>query len=256
MRNGFSIPIFGLGTWELLGEKCKKAVKIALELGYNHIDTAEVYNNQKEIGEAIKEVEREDLFITSKVPGEKLHYYDVIKSCEQTLRELKTSYLDLFLIHWPNFRISLEETLEAMKKLCKEEKVRSIGVSNFDLSLMKRTLDLESEEVLIVTNQVEFHPYSHEEKLLNFCNENKVIFTAYSPLARGKVLRDKIIQGLSEKYGRTKAQIALRWALQKGTVVIPKATSEEHLKENMKIFDWKISEEDMKKIDSLSRKRY
>jgi diketogulonate reductase-like aldo/keto reductase len=255
LRTGYEIPIFGLGTWELLGEKCKRAVEKALKLGYRHIDTAEIYGNESEIGEVIKDVPREDLFLVSKVVPSNLHYNNLLKSCERTLQKLKTSYLDLYLIHWPSLHIPLNETFKVMKKLHEEEKIRSFGVSNFDISLTKKALEEEGEELPITVNQVEFHPYLYQKELLEFCREHDIILTAYSPLARGKILRDKIIQELSEKYKKTAAQISLKWALQKGTVVIPKASSEDHLRENMDIFDWKISDEDMKKIDSVSVKR-
>lgn len=255
LRSNYEIPVLGLGTWELLGEKCRKAVIKALELGYKHIDTAEIYGNESEIGEAIRGFSRGDIFITSKVMPDNLHYNNVLKSCEKTLRRLKTNYLDLYLIHWPNPNIPLKETFRAMKRLHEEGKVRSIGVSNFNINLLEKSL--EEEELPITVNQVEFHPYLYQKELLRFCKGHGIIFTAYSPLARGEIINNKIIQELGEKYKKTPAQISLRWVLQKETVVIPKASSEEHLKENMQIFGWEISEKDVEKIDSIgTRMRY
>lgn len=252
LRSNYEIPILGLGTWELLGEKCRNVVRKALELGYVHIDTAEIYGNESEIGEIIQDFSREDIFITSKVMPDNLHYDNVLKSCEKSLRKLKTHYLDLYLIHWPNPNIPVKETFRAMKKLHEEGKVRSIGVSNFDINLLEKAL--EEEELPITVNQVEFHPYLYQKELLSFCKEHEIIFTAYSPLARGEIIKDKTIQELGKKYKKTPTQISLRWVLQKEAVVIPKAGSEEHMKENMEIFGWEISDKDVEKIDSIGTK--
>jgi diketogulonate reductase-like aldo/keto reductase len=255
LRSNYPMPAFGLGTWQLSGEKCERAVRKALELGYTHIDTAEVYENESEIGSVIGNFPREGLFITSKVMPNHLHYDDVIKSCERSLKRLKTPYLDLYLIHWPSRSIPIRETFRAMKKLHDDGKVRSIGVSNFDICLMENAL--EEEELPISVNQVEFHPYLYQEELLEFCKEHKVVLTAYSPIARGNLIGDGTLLDLGRKYGKTPSQISLRWLLQKETVVIPKATSAEHLRENREIFDWKLSDEDVRKIDSIGvRKRY
>jgi diketogulonate reductase-like aldo/keto reductase len=253
LRSNYSIPVLGLGTWQVVGKECELAVKRALKIGYRHIDTAEYYKNQKNIGNAIKGFDRSQLFITSKVWATNLRFKDVIKSCESTLKELNTPYLDLFLIHWPNPEIPLEETFRAMKVLHDEDKVRSIGVSNFDVSLLKKSLEIE--EILVCVDQVQFHPYNYQKELLEFCKRNDIVLTAYSPLARGKVTKDKTIEELADKYGKTTAQISLKWLIQKDTVVIPKARSEKHLKENMDIFDWKLSDEDVNKIDSMNTEK-
>jgi diketogulonate reductase-like aldo/keto reductase len=249
LKSNYSIPTIGLGTWQLLGRKCEEVVEKALEIGYRHIDTAEIYENQTEIGRAIQAFPRSELFITSKVWKTNLRFKDVLRACESTLKELKTSYLDLYLIHWPNPAVPVEETLRAMKILHEEGKVRSIGVSNFDLSLLKEALEVE--EVLICINQVEFHPYLYQKELLEFCRKHDIVLVAYSPLARGRIIKDKTIRELAKKYGKSPAQISLRWILQKGAIPIPKASSEEHLRENMDIFNWKLSKKDEEKIDSI-----
>ncbi|MDI6826070.1 MAG: aldo/keto reductase [Candidatus Aenigmarchaeota archaeon] len=249
LRSNYSIPVLGLGTWQLLGKECERAVRKALEMGYRHIDTAEIYDNQTEIGKAIQGFDRSELFITSKVWETNLRFKSVLKACESTLKELNTSYLDLYLIHWPNPSVLLEETFRAMKILHEDGKVRSIGVSNFGLPLLKQALEVE--EIPVCVDQVEFHPYLYQKELLEFCKKHDIVFVAYSPLARGKILDDKTIKELADKYGKSPAQISLRWILQKGAITIPKASSEEHLKENMDVFDWKLSKRDVSKIDSI-----
>lgn len=246
-----NIPVLGLGTWMLTGQKCIEAVKKAIELGYSHIDTADWYGNHVEIGQAIKDFNRKELFIVSKVQPHYLSYDDVLRLCDKALRELKTDYIDLYLIHWPNPDIPIEESLRAFKKLQDEGKIKRFGVSNFGIKELKEAL--EKSEIPIVNNQIEFHPYLYKKDLLEFCQKNNVSVTAYSPLGRGELLDDPVITSAAKKYGKTPAQICLRWALQKDTIVIPKASSEEHLKDNMDIFDWQISEEDMKEIDDLNK---
>lgn len=253
LRSNYSIPVLGLGTWQVVGKECEVTVKKALEIGYRHIDTAEFYENQKEIGRAIRGFDRSKLFITSKVWLTNLRFESVLKSCELTLKELNSPYLDLYLIHQPNPEIPLEETLRAMKILHDEGKVRSIGVSNFDIPLLEKALEIE--EIPICVNQVEFHPHFYQKELLEFCKKHDVALVAYSPLARGKIIKDKTISELADKYGKTQSQISLRWILQKDVIAIPKARSEEHLKENFDMFDWKLSKGDVKKIDCIGIKK-
>ena len=255
LSNGVKIPSIGLGTWQLLGKECEYAVKNALELGYRHIDTAEIYNNESDIGNAIRGFDRKKLFITSKVWPMHCNYDGVLNACNNSIKRLGCDYLDLYLIHWPKGVKDLEETFRAFKKLYDDGKVKSIGVSNFYIDELKKSLEIcDKLNLPLSVNQIEMHPYAYDKKILDFCKENKIVVTSYSPLARGLVIRDKIIKNIAEKCNRTPSQVTLRWLLQKRTIVIPKASSEKHLYENLRIFDFKLSEEDIRKIDLIGRK--
>jgi diketogulonate reductase-like aldo/keto reductase len=236
----------------LTGRECTKIVKKALNLGYNHIDTAEAYGNHKEIGKALKEFDKSDIFITSKLWRSDLHYKDALKACDKVLRDLGIECLDLYLIHWPNRNVPMEETFRALKELVENGKVKSVGVSNFTINHLKDAMEIS--EAPINVNQVEFHPYLYQKELWDFCKDNNIQITAYSPLDRTKVFDEPTIIELTKKYDKTPAQICLRWEIEKGLVVIPKSSSETHLKQNMEIFDWELDGEDIEKMDSIKRR--
>ncbi len=248
LSSGNDIPCIGLGTWQLEGKKCEEVVKAAIDVGYKHIDTAEIYGNQKFIGRAIKG-KRENLFLTSKVWFENLRYKDVLSACENTLKELKTDYIDLYLIHWPNRTIPIEETMKALNKLKEDGLIRDIGVSNFTINHLKDALKIG---VKIVANQIEFHPYLYQKELLEFCKSKNILVIAYSPLGRGNLLNDQVINKIALKHKKTPAQICLRWLFEKGVASIPKASSIERLKENLNIFDFELKD-DVRVIDSLNK---
>ena len=253
--HGVRVPVIGLGTWDLRGETCERAVLSALNLGYRHIDTAQSYANEEEIGKALQSssVPREDIFLTTKVWYTHLHYSEVIQVLEESLRKLKTGYVDLYLIHWPSEDVPLEETMSAMVKVKEEGKTRYIGVSNFDVPLLEKARQISPYPIL--TDQVEFHPYYSQKELLNYCQKNKVILTAYSPLARRRLRGDLLLQEIGKKYGKTANQIALRWLIQQEIVAaIPKAANPEHQKENLDIFDFELTPEEMEKISRLDRR--
>jgi len=251
LKDGNQIPVLGLGTWQLTGKECIKIVKKALELGYNHIDTAEAYGNHKEIGKALKGFGRSDIFITSKLWRSDLDYKDALKACNKALSDLGIEHLDLYLIHWPNRNVPMEETFRALKELIEENKIKSAGVSNFTINHLKDAIEIS--EIPINVNQVEFHPYLYQKELWDFCKDNNIQITAYSPLGRTNIFDDPTIIELTKKYDKTPAQICLRWEIEKGLVVIPKSSSENHLKQNMEIFNWKLKEEDIEKIDSIDK---
>ncbi len=249
LASGYPMPVLGLGTWQLVGAVCERITRAAIDLGYRHIDTAELYDNEGEIGRAIRGIDRGDLFITSKVSSEHLRTNDVILACTGSLSRLETDYLDLFLIHWPNDEIPLEETMDGMQYLVEEGLVRSIGVSNFDVGRMERAM--AASESPLCNNQVEYHPYRHRWEIPEFCREHSIALTAYCPLAKGRVLKDPTLTRIGKRYGKSAAQVSLRWLLQKGAIIIPKASSIEHLQSNMAMDGWELSEEDTHQIDAI-----
>lgn len=251
---GIDIPEIGLGTYKLHDRECSEAVRMALDLGYRHIDTAQMYKNEREIGEAlnVSNVPREDIFLTTKIWHTNLESEDVLQTTEETLRNLDTPYVDLLLIHWPNEQYDLRKTIEAMLVLRDQGKAMNIGVSNFPLSMLKKVND--EIRAPIFCNQVEFHPFLDQLDLLDYAIEKDILLTAYSPLAQGKVMKNKQIRDIAESYGKSPAQIALRWLIeQENVVAIPKASSKEHLKSNIDIFDFQLSDEDFDRIDQLEK---
>ncbi|MCS7241605.1 MAG: aldo/keto reductase [Candidatus Caldatribacterium sp.] len=252
--HGAKVPVIGLGTWDLRGEEGYQAVLSALSLGYRHIDTAEFYENEREVGRAIKDsgLPRDAIFLTTKVWYTHLRFQDLIRSCEASLQRLGTDYVDLYLIHWPNEAVPLEESLEAMEKLRAEGKIRFIGVSNFDTHLLDKARTIARSPIL--TDQVEYHPYFSQGPLLEYCQNNRIILTAYSPLARGRLLQDPLLVQIAEKYGKTVAQVVLRWLIEQDMVVaIPKAKNPKRQKENLDIFDFSLTEEEKRAISRLDR---
>jgi len=249
MTNGHEIPVFGLGTWELEGRTCEETVRRALDMGYRHIDTAEAYGNESHIGRALQGFNRSDLFITSKVSSSHLWKKDLIEACKRSLDRLATDYLDLYLVHWPNEEIPLKDTMDGMSHLVEDGLIRGIGVSNFNIDWMKRAIMFS--RIPVVNNQVEYNPYVNENKLHEFCQTNNVTLTAYSPLARGRVLHDHTLIEIGKNHGKSPAQVTLKWLLRKGVIVIPKASSEEHLRSNAEMDDWDLSPEEMEKIDAI-----
>jgi len=252
LNSGDQMPLLGLGTWQLRGEKCTKSVKEALDIGYNHIDTADGYDNHQAVGRGIKKanIDRKELFITSKIKPENLHYDDIKADAERFLDELEIEYLDLLLIHWPNKKIPLKESLKALKEVKAEGLAHNIGVSNFTINHLKDAIKIYPD--LITVNQVEFHPSLYQKDLLDFCQENGIILTAYSPLARGEVFQNDIIKTLADKYEKSASKLALKWLIEKDVVAIPKASSREHLESNFDLFDWELPAEAKEKMDALN----
>ncbi len=252
LGSGHAIPVLGLGTWTLRNEQCKTVVKNALALGYNHIDTAWMYANQKEIGEALREVGaiRENLFITSKIWHTHLKYDQVHSQCDECLADLQTDYVDLLLVHHPgDGTVPMEETLSAFNEIHDAGKAKSIGISNFSIEQMDQARALS--QAAISTNQVEYHVHSKQEDLLQHCQAHQIPLTAHRPLAVGKIVDDPVLRGIGGKHEKTAAQVALRWLLQKGLIVIPKASSDAHLRENLDLFDWELTSEEMETINNL-----
>lgn len=246
------IPVLGLGTAGTKEERGKEAIKHALKIGYRHIDTAQMYGNEREVGKAISEdsVDRDDVFITTKIDNPNHRYEDVIESVEQSLERLRTDYVDLLLIHWPVENVPLKDTLDGMNHLKKQGKVKNIGVSNFTVQLMEKAQ--KKADAPIVCNQVEYHPFLSQEDVLTYCRNHDIILTAYSPLAQGKVIKNDVLKAIGKKYGKTPAQITLRWHVQQPNVIaIPRSESKQHQRENLDIFNFHLKKEEMQRISDL-----
>ena len=248
-----SIPSLGLGTWELRGRKCRKVVRKSLELGYRHIDTAAMYENESEVGSGIVDsgVDRKEIFLTTKINTTEVNNEGIVDAFHKSLSDLKTDYVDLLLIHWPAFSTNLGDMLEIMYGIKESKKARAIGVSNFNTTLLNECTRLGFED--IYCNQVEYHPFLSQEILLRKMNEMGVIPVAYCPLCRGDVTKDSVIIELSKKYNKTPSQVTLRWIIQQNAVVIPKSAKKRRLKENIDIYDFEIDNQDMDRIHGLAR---
>ncbi len=251
LEEGVEIPVLGLGTWQLKGETAQSAVEKALEVGYRLIDTADAYGNHKEVALAIKNsgIKRVDLFLTTKIWQSDLNRENVISAGNRFLNELEVDYIDLLLIHWPNKEINLEETLEAMNELKRKGIIRSIGVSNFTINHLKDSLNAK---VRITNNQVEIHPTLSQIDLRNFCKENNIIVTAYSPIAQGQDLHLPLIQNLAAKYNKPPSHVILNWIIQSGMVAIPRSSNIEHIVDNFRTLDWELEKQDVDEIDNLN----
>lgn len=253
---GVDVPALGLGTWRLAGEDCRRAVETALSLGYRHLDTAQAYDNEREVGDAVaaSDVDREELFLTTKLVNGNRAYDDVLRSTEESLAKLGTSYVDLLLVHNPHQRVPITETLRAMDELVDAGKVREIGVSNFGVDRLHEARETAEHELL--TDQVQFNPYWDQTALLDYCDIHDLVLTAYSPLGHGGVLDDPVLAEIGTRYGKSPAQVALRWCLQHPNVsVVPKATSREHLAANLAVFDFELTAAEMERIRRPSKLR-
>ena len=251
LPSGDEMPIVGCGTWNLDGDTVRDTVCSALDAGYTHVDTAEGYMNEAEIGDVLADYDREELFLTSKVLPSNLNYESVIESCEASLDRLGTEYLDLYLIHWPNPAISLRETLHAMERLHDQEKVRNVGVSNFTAYQLSAAQHIS--DISIAVNQIEFHPWFQRPPLVEYCQDSDVVVEAAAPLARTEILDDDTVLELAKKYDKTPAQVILRWATERDVVVIPKSTSHDHIRENISLFDWELDDDDHQRLNSIDR---
>lgn len=252
LNNGVKMPIMGLGVFKVEdGNVVTEAVKAAIQNGYRSIDTASFYDNEAGVGKGIKDsgVPREDLFITTKVWNSDHGYENTLKAFDISLEKLGLEYLDLYLIHWP-VRGKYVETWKALEKLYHEGKVKAIGVSNFNIHHLEDIL--REGEVKPVINQVEYHPHLTQVELREFCEREGIQLEAWSPLKKGELLGDPVIQRLAEKHQKTPAQIILRWDIQNNVLTIPKSIKEHRIIENADIFDFSLEEEDMQEINGLN----
>jgi len=249
---GTSVPLLGFGTWQIEGSDATEAVRDALEIGYRQIDTARIYGNEAEVGAGIagSGVDRADIFLTTKIFKGDFAPEALREAAEDSLRSLKTDYVDLLLLHWPDDSVPLEQTLAAMVALREAGKIRQLGVSNFPTALLGEAL----QHAPVFCDQVEYHPFLEQERLLDLARERDVLVTAYSPLAHGRVPHDGTLSEIGEAHGKTAGQVALRWLLdQPGVSPIPKASSHERRLENFQVFDFELSEEERARIDALPK---
>lgn len=255
LHNGVEMPIFGLGVWKMRdGEEVKNAVRHAIQQGYRLIDTAAAYGNEAGVGQGIQEsnAAREELFIVTKVANGDQGYDTTLKAFEESMKKLRLEYLDLYLIHWPG-KHKFKDTWRAMEKLYQEGQIRAIGVCNFLPHHMDELLD--SCTVAPMVNQVECHPLLNQKELREYCKGKDIQLQAYSPLMHGNLNLLPVLDQLAEKYGKTPAQIVLRWNLQNGVIIIPKSSNPKRIEENSRIFDFELSGDDMETINNLNENR-
>lgn len=251
LSNGVKIPIIGFGTYKLENDESCNVINEAINSGYRSIDTASFYNNEEGVGKGIKEsgIPREELFVTTKVWTEDDRYEDTIEAFNKSLHKLGLDYIDLYLVHWPTENI--KETWRAIEDLYKEKKVRAIGVCNCTVEQLEEIIGFS--EINPMVNQVEIHPKRSEKELLRVCKRHNISVQACSPIMRGKLSSNFIIKNLAKKYNKSEAQIILRWHLQNNVIAIPKTNKQNRIKENINIFDFNISKDDMEKIDSINK---
>jgi 2,5-diketo-D-gluconate reductase B len=252
--NGANIPAIGFGTFRMPGADVLRMVPAVLNLGYRHIDTAQAYRNEAEVGEAIASsgVARGDIFLTTKVWVDSYRHDDFIKSVDESLRKLKTDYVNLLLLHWPQSDVPLAERIGALNEVRDAGKVRHIGVSNFSTALMAEAVALSKAP--IVTNQVEYHPYLDQTAVLNAARKFGMSITGYYAMADGKVIGDPTIKAIAAAHGKSEAQVVLRWLVQQdGVVALSKTVSEARAKSNFQIFDFELSPDEMRALHALAR---
>lgn len=271
LRNGLEMPRVGLGVWKARGKEAAQAVRWALETGYRLIDTAAIYENEEEVGKAIREssVPREEIFLTTKLWNDDQGYAPAFAAMDLSLKKLGMEYVDLYLVHWPFTGVSWpytdekamndpahdkrEETWKAMEEILASGKTRSIGVSNYRINHLEEMKTYARTQPAV--NQIEFHPFWFRKDLMEYCHANAIVVEDYSPLARATKLSNKTITAIAAKHGKSNPQVLLRWGLQHGNVVIPKSVHKERIAENFAIFDFHLSDADMAALDGLDEGR-
>jgi len=252
---GARIPLVGLGTWDLRGRACARIVEQALRLGYRHIDTAEMYDNEREVGEGLSAsgVNRDEIFLTTKIWPSHFAPRDLERAAKDSLTRLRVAEVDLLLLHWPNPQVPLADTLGALLSVRRMGLTRHIGVSNFTVALINEAVRLAGDE--IVCNQIEMHPFLSQPKVVAACRALGVGIVAYSPIAKGRAKNDIVLQRIGEAHGRSAVQVSLRWLVQQDIAVIPRTSRVERLEENAAIFDFALSEAEMRAIGQLARQK-
>ncbi|PWT72574.1 MAG: aldo/keto reductase [Bacteroidetes bacterium] len=251
LNNGSDMPLLGLGAYNMHGKEAENAVAHALEIGYRLIDTAEMYGNELEVGKAIRTsgIDRSEIFLTTKVNNRDQGYDSTLRAFEVSLQKLDCEYIDLYMVHWP-IRGKRKATWKALENIYTEGRVKAIGVANYLVPFLRELKDYAS--IVPAVNQVEFSPFLYLKELVDYCHSNQIQAQAYSPLVRGKKMKDPVLTKLANKYHKTPAQVILRWDIQLGVSAIPKSASPARLKENFQIFDFNLSDEDMASIGGLN----
>jgi len=247
---GVQIPVLGLGTFSLVGDICRRTVTHALDIGYRHIDTAQSYDNELEIGDAIRDssVPRQNIWLTTKIQQSSFRNGELQRSVQESVGKLRTEP-DLLLLHWPNSKVPFQETIGALNDVKRRGLTNHIGVSNFPVAMIEQALLLTSEPLIV--NQVEYHPYLSQWTVLTALRVHEIAMTAYSPLAKGKVFRDTSLQMIGDGYGKSAGQVALRWLIQQeGVTAIPCSSDKFHIEANLAVFDFELSEADMDRISA------
>jgi diketogulonate reductase-like aldo/keto reductase len=248
---GFKIPIVGLGTWSV--HDPARVVEQAIRIGYRHIDTAQMYGNEAEVGQGVRNSgKRAKVMVTTKVQPTLLAPHDLERSVKESLARLRFDVIDLLLIHWPNPRVPLSETLGAMAKMKREGYVKQLGVSNFTLALLEEANRVSPEP--LVCDQIECHVYLNQDKVIAACKQHDMAVVAYSPIARGGAKGDKVLERIGRAHGKSAAQVSLRYLVQQGIVVIPRTSKLERLEENFALFDFALSDAEMQEIHKLSHR--
>ncbi|MEV7013742.1 aldo/keto reductase [Streptosporangium sp. NPDC051022] len=254
LNNGVEIPQLGFGTFQIKPEETKEAVLTALKAGFRHIDTAEMYGNEKQVGEAVRAsgLDRGEVFVTSKLNNGFHAHDEALKAFDRSLEDLGFDHLDLFLIHWPLPDVGdFVETWKAMEEIYRSGRAKAVGVSNFHAHHLSRLL--EETEIVPAVNQIEAHPYLTQDELRAFDAEHGIATEAWSPIAQGKVLGDPTITRIAERHGKTPAQVTLRWHIQRGDIVFPKSTKRSRMEENFDIFGFELTQDEINEISGLNR---
>ena len=247
------IPILGLGTWELKGRECARLVEQAVRLGYRHFDTAQMYGNEREVGDGIRAsgIKRNEVFVVTKVAPDHLAPGLLERSVKDSIGHLRLGEIDLLLLHWPNKGIPLSETIDALVRVKREGLVRNIGVSNYTVALIEEAAKLSDER--LVCNQIECHPYLDQSKVIAACRAHDMAVVAYSPIARGHTIDDAVMSRIGKVHGKTPAQVSLRYLIQQGIGAIPRTSRVERLAENIAIFDFELTDIEMARIAKLAK---
>ena len=265
LNDGGRLPVLGLGTWQMGGGRSRDysqddemtaLIRDAIKMGYTHIDTAELYgvgHCEELVGRAMQDFAREEIFLTTKVLADNVRYDDLLRALDRSLEHLQTDHADLYLIHWPNPDVPLEESFRALNRVAAEGRVKRVGVSNFDVALLREAQELC--ETPVVTNQVRYNLYTRapeQDGLLRYCQENNIVLTAYSPLKDG-VMQNETVQAVASKHGATAAQVAIRWLTRQPQVVtIPMSTNRDHLRQNLEALTLALDEEDVQRLNQAS----